>query len=134
MPDPRYPHMMPRDIPIWDRWMQLHAQEFESFRYDVHVGNGAPIPDDIDPKWAETYADLTKKRIDVIAYKPGLQLIIEVKDIISFTAIGQIISYPILYSRTYGYDDQVAILLVAGGMLADLEPVLDELGIPFEIL
>ena len=126
--------MMPADVPVWDRWLALHRQEFDTFLYDVRVGEGADMSEAPDHALNDAYKDLTKKRIDVIARSLQLDLIIEVKDVLTFTALGQIIAYPILYERTHKPTRSVGILLLGASIMNDLPIVLETLQVPYEIV
>ncbi|MBA7586793.1 hypothetical protein ES708_28798 [subsurface metagenome] len=62
----KYPHLIGEDTELWNRFIRKFPDRFETVDYDVKVGRGAdttPIPD----KSSKSYwAELTKKRIDVI--------------------------------------------------------------------
>lgn len=133
-PRPAFPHMMPEDVPVWERWLAKHGTQYDTFLYDIRVGNGIEPPPIGDPSHRSMWADLTKKRIDVIARTLTTDLIIEVKDKIGFTALGQILAYPVLYEISPGQDRDVQILLVAAEILPDMQTVLETLRVPYEIV
>ncbi len=97
----RYPHMFPGDIAIWERFLEKHAEEYTGFSYDIKVGKGAKLPSSTPEEYARMADILSKYRIDVVGFKPGLIEIIEVKPEASTVAIGQVMSYVELYKRDF---------------------------------
>lgn len=130
----KYPHMAREDEPVWERWLALHQAEFLTFLYDIRVGSGAELPSGGDPKYDDMWRDLTRKRIDVIARRPGLDLIIEVKKIAGWTALGQILGYPVLWSADREAINPIGTLLVCEQLMPDLETVLNAYSLPFELV
>ncbi len=89
--------MAVNDVPIWERWLELHASEFEGFDYDVRVGRGRNAPASFSPEFRKDITDLTQMRIDAVAVQSGLIDIIEVKQNAGASAIGQVLTYKELY-------------------------------------
>ncbi len=78
-PRHKYPHLIGEDTEVWHRFILLYPNKFDTVDYDVHIGKGVntePIPESSSRKY---WADLTKKRIDVVAWKDNFVTIIEVK-------------------------------------------------------
>jgi hypothetical protein len=125
---------MAYEIPIWQDWLALHEKEYDRFEYDVRVGESIIPPPDIDANIASMAIDLAKKRIDVVAWKGNSPTIIEIKDFAGLTAIGQLVSYPILFVNEFPDAMPPSILLVAARLLPDVAFILDTYGIPFEVI
>ncbi len=130
-PLPKYPHLVGSDIPIWDSWVRTHGHYFQGFDYDVHVGQGLEPDKDQSFELQQMWVSLTQKRIDVVGYRPGEVWLIEVKDRPTTAAIGQALSYKILYERDYGLLSLVVPCLVAGSIEPDIETVLRSFDIRF---
>jgi len=40
----KYPHMLPSEAVLWDRWLQKNRPLWRDYQYDVHVGKGIELP------------------------------------------------------------------------------------------
>lgn len=129
-----YPHLLPNDIPIWERWLKLHADEYTHFDYDVRVGEGRDPGADFDKNIRQMAVELSQRRIDAIAYKAGSITIIEITPAIGLRAIGQVETYPILYQRTFSPRLPIDTLIVAERIKTDIAVILGQRGIIFEIV
>lgn len=130
----RFPHILPVDVPVLMRWIDLHQHEINSIDFDVRVGEGRPAPPETPPNLRTMALDLSKRRIDVVAYFPTWIAIIEVTRIAGFTALGQLMIYPTLYKQTFSPGLDVIPLLVCEELMPDVRPVITDLGIKYEIL
>lgn len=130
-PLPHYPHLVGTDVPIWDSWIRTHGQYFSGFDYDVHVGQGLEPNKDSPYPMQAMWISLTRKRIDVVGYRPGEVWLIEVKDRPTVAVIGQCLSYKLLYDTDYHPATPPIPCLVAGSIEPDIETVLIHFGIRF---
>lgn len=130
----KYPHLLPPDVPVWERYLAKHAHQFSSIDYDIQVGHGRD-PGDIHPQNIRAMAlNLSRRRIDAVCQMPGQILIIEITTLADMTALGQMIAYPILFRQTYKPDIPVKTLLVCETIGSDLEPVMKLAQIPWIII
>lgn len=124
----RYPHMLPADVRLWERWLDKHGDFFTSVQYDVHVGG------DVErlPHWSDKFTTeaswLAAKRIDVVGYKPGEIWLIEVKPEAGTAAIGQLVSYLILYRLKFAPAADLICALVTNYLVPDEKVILETLG------
>ena len=82
---------------LWQRFLSKYEEEYSKFEYDVHVGAGTPAPPD-SPAWLKKdVAALSRKRIDIVAHRPGVIEIIEIKERCGMSALGQLKTYLNLY-------------------------------------
>jgi hypothetical protein len=125
---------MPFEIPIWQKFLDLNPGRFDTYEYDVRVGEGITPPPNLDANIADMAVSLAKKRIDVIGVKDSIPTIIEIKDYAGLTAVGQLVSYPLLFSREFPEAPTPGILLITRRLLPDVAYVLDWFQIPFEII
>ncbi len=130
-PLPKYPHLVGSDIPIWDAWIRDHGSYFSGIDYDVHVGQGLEPDKDLDYQLQMMWLSLTRKRIDVVGYRPGEVWLIEVKDRPTVAVIGQCLSYQILYNLDYSPTTPPIPCLIAGSIEADVETVLQHFNIRY---
>lgn len=108
----KYPRMSPKDVDIWKRFLMLHQSMFNSFDYDLPVGNGEDPGPEFEPNLRKDFIDLTKKRIDVVGYKDGTPTIIEVKPRASSTALGQLLTYKTLFIQSHPSFQTVPLMVV----------------------
>lgn len=98
---PKYPHLLPADVLLWERFLDQYPDYFESVEYDVHVGGAV----DHSPWWSDKFrieaSWLASKRIDVVGHRKGEIWIVELKPEAGLSAIGQLIGYELLYQKRY---------------------------------
>lgn len=125
----KYPHMMPAEVPIWERWLSQYGKDYSKFDYDVHVGEGITT----DPTWQANIATmakiLTQKRIDAVGYIGDRRVIFEVKPDAGLSALGQLIAYRDLYLRDTGYKGPLYLAVVTDNILPDETFVYEKNGI-----
>lgn len=120
----RYPHMLPADVELWDRFLNEYGREFVGFRYDVHVGGAIEQASRWTGKVREMASWLASKRIDAVGYGPGVTVIFEVKPEAGVTAVGQLITYRMLFMEKYPVAGVVKCALVCSNVLPDERRVL----------
>jgi len=128
-----YPHILPADIPVWQRYLAAHPEMGSDIDYDVRVGvtqdPGPAFPDNI----RQMAITLAYKRIDAVIQFEGRTLIIEITRRAGLKAVGQLITYPLLYAIKYPQATNITPLLVAEELLPDTETALNAYGIASEI-
>ncbi|MBA7693088.1 hypothetical protein ES703_101663 [subsurface metagenome] len=97
----KYPHMMPADILIWSRYLKSNPFPNARIAYDVHVGTPAGPLDGLSAQYELMAIALSTKRIDAVVYEPRRTLIIEIKPYAGASAIGQVLTYRLLYHRDF---------------------------------
>jgi hypothetical protein len=130
----KYPHMMPDDIPVWERWLALYHVPGTDYAYDVKVGESIKTPEDFPEPYASMSYMLAKKRIDVVLTFPDRIIIAEVKRKAGWTAIGQILGYPLLFSREYTSELTITGLLICESLTLDTQTILDTYKLPYIIV
>src|SRR5216684_3200370 len=95
----RYPAMNPGEIVIFRTWLKTHEDQYQSFDYNVRIGQG----EDPGPTFAQNIRDMwvknTQFRIDAVGVKNGVPEIIEVEDDCSSRAVGQVMAYKFIWIR-----------------------------------
>jgi hypothetical protein len=96
-----YPHMMPFDVAIWERFIEQFPDMYDHVSYDVKVGS---IPEFVKNEPDVTHqaqAPLYQRKIDVVGYKADQIDIIEIKPRAGTSALGQVVGYKLLYQRDF---------------------------------
>lgn len=107
-----YPHMKPRDIEIWERFIDKYPEMYETCQYDFEIGD---VPDFILNATEESdrkQASLYKWKIDVLAHTPDRIDIIEIKPNAGASTIGQVMGYHKLYLRDEKPSKKVGLVIV----------------------
>lgn len=94
-----YPHMMPEDVAVWNRFIDKFPDAYETCQYDFTVGS---VPDFVkaDPDADQASMErLYKKKIDVVARIANNIDIIELKPTCNMSTIGQVKGYKHFYVR-----------------------------------
>ena len=125
----RYPHMMPEDAAVWSRFLMREDHGIEAVWYDVHVGAAVDVPEG-SPAWLlSVAAGVTRKRIDVVARRGGLYLIIEVKPYANQLALGQVIVYRQLFPVEFPLAGPVMGCIVCDQVDVDVGPIAGDLNV-----
>lgn len=128
-----YPHLLPVDIPVWERWLDLHRFEYDQIEYDVRVGEGRPAPPFYPVNIQKMALDLSMRRIDAVAHTPTEIVVIEITKRAGLKAVGQLLVYPILYRLTFDPPVGIRPLLVAEEINTDIEAPLKALHLDYEL-
>ena len=116
--------MLPADVPLWHRFLDHHAWEFERFYYNVRVGGPDISTLKTDLATAMSWYASTAKRIDVIGEKKKEIWIIEVASSPYIRAVGQCVSYPFLWAEDPKIQKPVKMILLCYFIDSDLERIL----------
>lgn len=101
MRKPKYKHMSPYECYLFDYFLRKHNNEFDTFDFDVRVGDGMKPPEHLSQPYRDLSVLLTQKRIDAIGYHNTRITIFEVKPNAALSALGQLIGYRDLYIRQF---------------------------------
>lgn len=97
----KYPHMMPADIRIWSRYLKTNPFPRARIAYDLHVGTPAEPLLGMTEEYERMTEALSRKRIDAVVYEERWTRIVEVKPYAGAGAIGQVLTYRLLYRREF---------------------------------
>jgi hypothetical protein len=111
-----YAHMKPRDIAIWERFIDEYPDAFEKCEYDVFVGDPPAFNTLWDNDEDKNQDALYRLKIDVLGHSPGRMDIVEVKPEAGPGAIGQLEGYYKLFMR-----DMAAGATVGKVLVTDME-------------
>jgi hypothetical protein len=131
---PKYPHMLPDEAAIWDRFLHSKHETFLSLSYDVHVGEGVIPPPGL-PDWINNViAATSQKRIDVVAETKDSIWIIELKPRGGMSAVGQLLAYEVLYNIKFKPIKPLKKVMMCERMAPDLDIVYSSYGIEIIII
>lgn len=120
--------MLPADVAVWDRYLDKFGHEFVGFRYDVHVGGEVERQSVWTQKIYHMASWLAAKRIDAVGYKAGETTIFEVKPEAGVTAVGQLVTYKMLFIEKYSPVGLLTCALVCANATIDETHVLEAQG------
>ncbi len=128
-PKIKYPHMLPYEAELWDRFLKRRSPEFIKLEYDVHVGD-APVPPEALPDYLKgMFQSVYKKRIDVVAHDPGTIYVIEVKGRAGLSALGQVLAYKFLYERDFSPGKPVEMRIVCERKEMNIDEIAKQHGV-----
>ncbi|MBW2672732.1 MAG: hypothetical protein JRD89_04840 [Deltaproteobacteria bacterium] len=98
---PPFPHMKPVEVEIMQRFIELAPLGTE-YEYDVRLfPEIKPLAPGADEEAYKAWLLLKAKRIDAVAHTPDAIWILEVKDRLRPSAVGQLLVYRDLYDRQF---------------------------------
>lgn len=125
----KYPHMLPEDMPVWERFLDMNPTLFQRVYYDVRVGGVIPEPGFGDEKLRKMFWQNTAKRIDVLGEMEDEIWIIEVAARPGLRAVGQLNTYLALWWEDPVIPKPVKPVLVCQSIDDDLKRSLDFYGV-----
>lgn len=126
---PTYPHMMPAEVPIWERFLNLHGEYYDAFDYDIHVGKGVGrIPGYSEEQQRQADA-VSRKRIDAVGKRGPEVWILEVKPYAGLSAIGQVEGYEILWNLEFPFLRATHKAIVTDRLESDIQTIAEAKGI-----
>lgn len=101
MPRPKYPHMRKWEEELMTRF--LKKIEFTAtWTYDIHLKiRETPMPKYITTNEKQLWKTLTSKRIDAVGETENIIYVCEIKDRLRPSALGQALTYKILYEEQF---------------------------------
>lgn len=121
-----FPHLLPQDIEVWKRFLAEHEHQYNSFDYDLRVGEGRDPGTDHAPNIRTMAIGLSQRRIDAVGHRNSSIDIIEITTRAGLTSIGQLQVYPNLYKTLHPTTKPISPLLVAERIQDDILPYLLE--------
>lgn len=94
-----YPHLKPRDVEIWERFIDAFPGEYTQCQYDFNVGDAPAFADLDDDEAMKKMASLYRLKIDVLGFTKDHIDLIELKHDAGASSIGQVLAYKELYMR-----------------------------------
>lgn len=117
----KYPHMKPRDVAIWERFIDKYKNAFDTVQYDFNVGDPPPFDPMGDDGEDLNQDALYRLKIDVVAHVGNQIYIIEVKPNANSSTIGQIEAYKEIYIRDEQPKNKVNMIILTDTILPNMK-------------
>ena len=97
-----------KQTPSWEAayiraFVRAYGSNYLGFDINVRVGPGAPVQPDLHPSWQYAQSQVTRKRIDLVAWRPdGTVELFEVKWAPDVDTVKQILNYGRLWTEDGG--------------------------------
>ena len=121
--------MKPADVHLWEAFVRGNPGYFETVEYDFAVG---PPPEwldvEHDPK-AAAELPLYQKKIDVLGFRANDIFIVEVKPDAGSNAIGQVMSYKILFGNDHPNEPAPRLMVITNKLQNGYLPVYQSHGV-----
>lgn len=128
------PHLLEVDIPVWYRFLKNHRPETINLYYDVYLGMHEMTRDQLKDSMQRMWYYANAKRVDAVIETPTEIWLIEVSNTLAIRAIGQALSYSVLYSQDPVIKKIEKPVLVGETMDLDLLGVAGKYGITVFLL
>lgn len=109
---PSYHRLRSEDVGVWEAFIDKFPGKLWLMDYDVKVGLGREPLEDIPPELHKDWRDLTRKRIDAVAWGKVNIFIIELKPRASLGAIGQVLGYSELWVNLHDAGRRVRPMII----------------------
>lgn len=116
----KYPHLFKLEIIVWEKYIEHNPNKFDSVDYDLRVGNGRTCPPQYLDYIKADNSELTKLRVDVVAYTNSEIYIIEIKPVLSLGAIAQVLCYETLFVQNRSPELKTKTLIIYGNGHPDI--------------
>jgi hypothetical protein len=126
--------MLPTEIAVWRAWLRLHQAEYDRFEYNVRVGPGFDPGPGVHPNDRKMASDITRKRIDALAWQGDNPTLIEVKERAGLSAVGQLLGYVVHWKIEHPNNTNPRALLVASRIAPGVKEVLQAHGLNYELV
>lgn len=124
-----YPHMMPYDVAIWERFIEKYPDAYDFVSYDVKVGSAPAFDTVANPETGGDAINLYLRKIDVVGHKGANIDIIELKPKAGSSALGQVVGYGILYERDYTPPTKPGLVVITDVLGNDMQHLGDSMGV-----
>jgi len=88
-----YPGLNPQATDLWRSWLKYYETSFESYQYNVRVGQGIAPLGSLTDEEKVLWKSLTQKRVDVIAERVNQTWILEIQERADLRTLGQLMGY-----------------------------------------
>jgi len=112
--------MLPRDVPVWYRFLEKYGDPFIRLYYDVLLGGPFLTEEEKKDPLKRDWRYLLSKRMDVLAELSREIWIIEVVHVCGMRSLGQVQTYHALWLQDPKIDKPPVKILVAETIDEDL--------------
>lgn len=98
---PNYPGLNDQAADLWRTFLRFYGDKFESFEYNVRVGQGLDPGPSASAEMRAMWKAVTTKRIDVVGSRGGETWVIEIEPRPGLRTLGQVVGYMDLLPKYY---------------------------------
>ena len=110
----RIPHFKREEYEIALQWLQKHAPD-GTIHFDWRLpARYIPLSVQGNPELEEVWRHLKQERIDAVVFTENEIILVEIKDVVRKSAIGQLIHYKKRFEEEYKPDKPIRLQIVAG--------------------
>lgn len=124
-----YPHMMPYDVAIWERFIEQNPDMYDFVSYDVKVGSLPDFDTVVSPETGGDVADLYKRKIDVVGFKGDQIDIIEIGPNAGSGKLGQVLGYKQLYIKEFQPSVEPKAIVLTDALRTDMNFLAESMGV-----
>ena len=121
----RMDHMFGDEVLVWDRFLKREGTRVTGCQYDVRLGTGRRPSLNMSSQDRVMWFELTCKRLDVVCRWLDAIWVVEVKERLCMSALGQVLSYTQLWNSELRSMGQAVPLVVCGQLDDDLVSVFE---------
>lgn len=114
-------------------WLIRHQGEFDEIEFNPQMGTPPDLGPGFDAVTQQQAARLMAKRSDIIASRGDEATIVEVKPRLSFSALGQLLGYRLLYHLAHPEFRKIHLVAIGHGASIDTLEVLMAYGVNVEL-
>jgi hypothetical protein len=92
-PANHYDGLNAQAIALWQQFLRLYQDQFDSFSYNVRVGQGLDPGPGASEAMRKMWYSVTTKRIDVVATRQNQTWVIEIEPRPGMRTLGQLVGY-----------------------------------------
>ena len=129
----RYAHLGPKDVKIWEKFIDNNPRFFSEVEYDVKVGEGRNYSLFPEDKIREDMEYLSKKRIDVVGFSGPDIYVVELKPKAGMSAIGQVLSLAELARDIFPSTSRILPAIITDEEIPDTRALCLKMGVLFLI-
>ena len=118
---PKYPHMKPADVLIWERFIEKFPDAYNACQYDFEVGDPPPFNPLMDDGEDLNQDILYRLKIDVVGHSNKGVDIIELKPKAGPSSIGQVKGYRALYLRDEAPHGETSAVIITDTLMPNME-------------
>ena len=127
-------HLLYREKELAKRYIDRYGEQYNKIEYDVHIGNGVVSGEEKEDKYRNMFQHLTKKRIDMVGHTKTEIHIVEFRPMADIRQIGKLLTYGLLYSKTFPTTKEIKLILVTDNILPDDKMAAEEYDIEVIII
>lgn len=119
----KYAHLGAAESALWDLFLAKYGGSWSSYKYDVRVGQGRPVPEELPHYVRDALRQLTPLRIDVVGYRGAEPTIFEIRAKLGRAQIGACHIYQGLYVEMFPTEPSPVCAIVGQRIHPDIERV-----------